>query len=45
MGLEAVSMLVYDDLALFAEMVETVATCVIARSLPRWRQAFSSSMR
>ena len=29
MGLEAVSMLIYDDGALFEEMVETVATCVI----------------
>jgi uroporphyrinogen decarboxylase-like protein len=34
MGLEAVSMLVYDDLALFAEMVETVAECVMAAITP-----------
>jgi uroporphyrinogen decarboxylase len=34
MGLEAVSMLVYDDLPLFAEMVETVADCIIAAMTP-----------
>jgi len=34
MGLEAVSMLVHDDRALFAEMVETVADCVIATLTP-----------
>lgn len=34
MGLEAVSMLVYDDPTLFEEMVETVADCVIASMTP-----------
>jgi uroporphyrinogen decarboxylase len=34
MGLEAVSMLIYDDRALFQEMVETVADCVIASITP-----------
>lgn len=34
MGLEAVSMLVYDDRALFTEMVETIATCVIDAITP-----------
>ena len=34
MGLEAVSMLVHDDRPLFAEMVETVATCVIDAITP-----------
>ncbi|HZT42874.1 MAG TPA: uroporphyrinogen decarboxylase family protein [Chthonomonadaceae bacterium] len=34
MGLEAISMLVYDDRALFAEMVETLADCVIASITP-----------
>jgi Uroporphyrinogen decarboxylase (URO-D) len=34
MGLEAVSMLVYDDRALFEEMVETVANCVIEAITP-----------
>jgi len=34
MGLEAVSMLVYDDRPLFTEMVETVATCVIEAVKP-----------
>jgi hypothetical protein len=34
MGLEAVSMLIYDDRALFAEMVETIADCVIAAITP-----------
>jgi uroporphyrinogen decarboxylase len=34
MGLEAVSMLVYDDLPLFEEMVETVATCIVNALTP-----------
>jgi uroporphyrinogen decarboxylase len=34
MGLEALSMLVYDDGALFEEMVETVADCIIAAITP-----------
>jgi uroporphyrinogen decarboxylase len=34
MGLEAVSMLVYDDRPLFEEMVATVADCVIAAITP-----------
>jgi uroporphyrinogen decarboxylase len=34
MGLEAVSMLIYDDRALFEEMVETIADCVIAAITP-----------
>lgn len=34
MGLEAVSMLVYDDRPLFEEMVETLADCVIAAITP-----------
>lgn len=34
MGLEAISMLVYDDRALFEEMVETVAGCIIGAITP-----------
>lgn len=34
MGLEAVSMLVYDDRPLFEEIVETIADCVIASITP-----------
>lgn len=34
MGVEALSVLVYDDRALFDEMVETVATCVIDSITP-----------
>jgi uroporphyrinogen decarboxylase len=34
MGLEAVSMLVLDDVALFEEMVETVADCILAAITP-----------
>lgn len=34
MGLEAVSLLIYDDRALFEEMVETVATCVVEAIAP-----------
>jgi uroporphyrinogen decarboxylase len=37
MGLEAISMLVYDDLALFEEMVATVAECIIAAITPALR--------
>ena len=34
MGLEAVSLTVYDDASLFAEMVETIADCVIGAITP-----------
>lgn len=34
MGLEAISMLVYDDRALFEQMVETVADCILAAMTP-----------
>lgn len=34
MGLEGVSMLIYDDRALFEEMVETIADCVIQTITP-----------